>query len=185
MITSKSEFFEKSRRGQLGNHLRMWSFDEYTHLHHDEQPSLVSVRNCLRGGDARVQRYRMTPSEAMHHCLYLIKTRVVDRSQLLLDESAPDDRVILQAEVMLSPRHYEMRYALYSRVGMRQAYEKMSQVSGMRAKSILEAYLEPTDYDALQEIFGQHPTSIVEFSTYEIPVGVWGSTTLFWECRDY
>jgi hypothetical protein len=128
----------------------------------------------------------MNPYDAVHHCRRLIRERIVTPEQLILDESAPDHRVTLQAEVMNSPRFIDMRYALDARgMGMRQAYDQMQHANGLRAVTVLKERLDAPSWDNLCRILQEYPDSVVELSAYEIPVGVLGHNALIWEVRDY
>jgi hypothetical protein len=116
----------------------------------------------------------------------LIQEGIVKGPELILDESAPDDRVTLQAEVMNSERFIDMRYALDARgMGMRQAYDQMKHANGLRAVTILKERLDAPSWDNLCRILQEYPDSVVELSAYEIPVGVLGHNALFWEVRDF
>lgn len=105
--------------------------------------------------------------------------------ELLVDESAPDERVTLQAEVMNSDRFIEMRFAVHSGIGMRQAYDIMHHTRGSVAMAILRRYLDAAAMDKLEEILATYRDSIVELSAYDCSVGVLGWNTLFWEVRNY
>ena len=123
-----------------------------------------------------------------------------------LDESAPDHRVTLQAEVMNSSRFIDMRYALYTGMGMRNTYNLGTFYRGVRspvlldpygfgvsieptwgspAVSILRHYLDANSWDNLQQILAEYPDDVVELSAYDCSVGVLGWNTLFWEVRGY
>jgi hypothetical protein len=103
----------------------------------------------------------------------------------LLDESAPDERVVLQAEVTNSARFLDVRYALYSGVGMRLAYDVMKQAQGLVALTLLRQHLDAPSLDTLWDILRDYRDSVVELSSYPMGVGVLGWNTLFWEVRDY
>ena len=187
MVTSKAEFFRLSQQMEFGNRLRQWGWGEFLQqFERGQVPLRVSVRNCLAGGDARVQRYRLDPRDAVLHCRRLIRERIVTPGQLILDESAPDDCVTLQAEVMNSTRFLDMRYALDARgMGMRQVYDQMQHANGLRAVTVLKERLDAPSWDNLCRILEEYQDSVVELSTYEIPVGVLGHNTLIWECRNF
>lgn len=184
-VFSKAEFFRRSNNLEFGNRLRQWSWYEYLGLRLEELPKLVSVRNCLAGGDTRVQRYRMLPVQATNHCIQLLLSHVVTVEDLLLDESAPDDLVALQAEVRNSERFIDIRYAEYSGVGMRQAYDQMKHVSGARAVAVLREHLDAPSLDNLWDILARFQDSVVELSAYAVPVGVLSLNTIIWEVRNY
>jgi hypothetical protein len=126
----------------------------------------------------------MTVRQALQLCKRLVQAGY-QADELLLDESAPDHIVVLQAEVMNSPRFLDMHYCLHSGVGMRQAYAMMSYANGLTAVNLLRAYLDPPSMDTLLAILHDYSDSVVELSTYPISVGVLGWNTLFWEVRNY
>jgi hypothetical protein len=126
----------------------------------------------------------MTIKQALQLCKRLLQVGYQE-DELFLDESAPDRIVVLQAEVMNSPRFVDMHYCLHSGVGMRQAYAMMSYANGLTAISLLRTYLDPPSMDMLLAILCDYSDSVVELSTYPIGVGVLGWNTLFWEVRNY
>lgn len=188
VVNSKSEFFALSKQLVFGNRLRQWGWYEYLQLRGDEIPRRVSVRNCIAGGDTRVQRYRLLPRKATEHCLRLLRSHIVEPGQLLLDESAPDDVVQLQAEVMNDERFLWIRYLTAPRatgIGMRQAYPLMSFADGLHAVSILKRQLDANSWEQLCWILRAYPDSVVELSSYSCSLGVLGWNTIFWEVRNY
>lgn len=188
-VNSKQEFFQLSNAMRFGNRLRQWNWEEYLQLYHKgsgQLPPRISVRNCNAGGATGVQRYRLTPHQAYLHCLHAIQCRVAVAEHLLLDESAPDDRVMLHAELCNSERHIDLRYALHTLGwGMRQAYAVMQHMSGLRALLLLQCYLDAPSWDNLCTIRTDYRDSVVELSVYACSVGVLRWNTLFWEVRNY
>jgi hypothetical protein len=185
-VDSKAEFFRLSQNFEFGNRLRQWNWQEFLSLlNNGGAPPAVSVRNTGVPGQMKMQRYRMPPCEAYEHCQGLIRAGYAVDS-LLLDESAPDDCVTLQCEVMNSSRFIELRYALNAHgMGMRQAYEIMSHAWGSRALTILRRHLDASSQDNLFRILEEYGDSCVELSAYSIPVGVLGWNTIFWEVRNF
>jgi hypothetical protein len=133
-----------------------------------------------------VQRYRLLPGAAFRHCRRLIQNGVVEPGALILDESAPDDRVTLQTEVMNDEQFLYMRYTVEGQnMGMRQAYEIMKHARGAVAVAILKHYLDGASWDSLCEILAEYQDSVVELSAYSIPVGVLRRNAIIWETRNY
>lgn len=164
------------------------------------RPLRLSVRSALSVDSQRVQRYRMTFVQTMEHCARLIRHGCPPKS-LLVDESTPDDQVVLQAEVMNSHRFIDMRYCLHSGIGMRGVYAlpssfgltsemKLPQKAqchqwGILAVALLRQYLDTPSMDKLEEILEQYADSVVELSTYPMAVGILQWNTIFWEVRSY
>lgn len=86
---------------------------------------------------------------------------------------------------MNSPRFVDMRYALNSGVGMRQAYPIMRPAWGATAMLLLRRYLDVSSMDMLEQILICYNESIVELAAYKISVGLFQWNTLFWEVRNY
>lgn len=145
-------------------------------------PQALSLRSLTVA--SAVQRYRI-PAASIRRGLLRLLREGVPASSLLVDESAPDDQVLLQAEVMLSPRCLEMRYATGSGVGMRQAYLSMRHTHGAVAVAILRHYLDPASQDCLFDNLALYSDSVCELSSYPFGLGVLGWNTLFWEWRNY
>lgn len=147
-------------------------------------PKQISVRSCNAIASEVIQRYRLSFPEMVRHCRHLRRLGFSEED-FLLDESAPDHRVTLQAEVMNSDRFLEMRYALHSGVGMRQAYGRMKHVHGAVVPVILKTYLDANSWDNLQEILATYRDSVVELSAYDVSVGQLGWNSICWECRNF
>jgi hypothetical protein len=70
-------------------------------------------------------------------------------------------------------------------MGMRQAYEIMKHASGLKAVTILKENMDAPSWDNLCGILQEYSDSVVELSSYSVPVGVLGLSTIVWEVRDY
>jgi hypothetical protein len=105
-------------------------------------------------------------------------------SELLIDESAPDHCVQLQAEVMNDPNFVYMRYAVRSGLGMRQAYPTMKHAYGATAMRILRHFLDCESIEELERILCEYSNdTVVELSSYPIRLGRLNWNTIFWEVR--
>lgn len=131
-----------------------------------------------------MQAYRLSPQKAWLMVESLEKSGFRNED-IIMDESAPDHKVVLQAEVVQSERYLDMRYALCSGVGMRQAYEQMTHANGLRAKAILEQHLDASSCDTLNELLEAYSGYVIELSSYSCVVGVYSHNTLFWEVRNW
>ena len=149
----------------------------------DRLPPLVSVRST-KVGDTLAQAYRLKPSALRDHVKKLLD-RNVSMDDLLFDESAPDKDVVLQAEIAQSSNYVDMRYAICSGVGMRDAYLIMQHTHGAVANWILKEYLDSPSHDMLEWILQNYPGYVIELSVYPYSVGVLKWNTLFWEVRNW
>jgi hypothetical protein len=116
----------------------------------------------------------------------MLSARGIDPESCTFNESMPDERIVMQGEVLLSENHYELTYSCARGLSMREALENAQSARGLRAKMILAQYLDPASLDDLQVLLAMYPDSVVEFSTYECNVGnIAGRNAIFWEVRNY
>lgn len=181
---SKREFYAASRRGLLGNTLVQWAYPDFREMYRSgsDLPVRVSLRCARAAADKRAQVYRIGATEMITRCEDLLRSGY-SSSELLVDESAPDEFVTLQAEAMNTERFIYLRYALNSGLGMRAAYGRMLHADGLRAVMLLRQYLDPSSQDDLFSMLSQYPSSVVELSAYPFGVGRLKRNTLFWEVR--
>ncbi len=167
----------------FGNIIRHWSVEEFRRLKAGEVPPLISARS--RGAaQSSVQRYRMVHDVALIHVNKLINEGVPE-SDIILDESAPDNKVVLQCEVMNSPNFIDMRYALHNiGNGMRHAYGIMKHTYGAVAMRILRDHLDGPSMENLEYLLDVYNESVIELSAYSVSVGVLGWNSLTWEVRN-
>lgn len=184
-IPDKKTFYQLSRMGLLGNTLVQWSYEEFTQRFYfgESLPELVSLRTT-RVASTPGQLYRITPKAMIAYCKRLIR-RGFKIEELLIDESAPDYLVELQAEVMNTPNFIYLRYAIRSGLGMRQALEHASHVEGIRAITILRHFLDEDSVEEVFQLLSCFSSSTIELSSYSVPVGVLKTRTLIWEVRTY
>jgi hypothetical protein len=201
-VPDKQTFYQLSQQLTFGNRLKQFSYSEYLNLMPDQRPPLTSVRSRSAVASSPIQRYRLSPSRTLAHCKRLLTTGI-QPDDFYLDESAPDTRVTLQAEVMNSERFVDMRYALHTGIGMRAAYllpsgfpyrwgvspppnnRKMYHTWGVPAINILRRYLDAASWDNLCMLLQEYRDSIIELSAYDCSVGVLGWNTLFWDVRNF
>lgn len=184
-IRTKKEFYALSRRLQLGNCLQQWPFPQWQEnlfSHGFIGIDKFSLRTAARASDRRAQRYRITANRMERLCRRLI-CEGYKPEDLLVDESAPDDTVLLQGEVLNTPEFVELFYVERSGIGMRQAFPLMKPVAGIRAVQILRHYLDADSCEDLFQILAEYHTSVVEFSVYPKRVGRLQRNTLIWEVR--
>ena len=177
-----------SKKLVLGNRLQQWTWNEFRQLLGSLAvlPQQISIRSTVPG--SAHQAYRLPIDQLVQQVERLLRQGVPEET-LLLDESAPDEHVMLQAEVMNSDGLYGpspvMRYAVGSGVGMRQAYGVMTHACGVRAAALLRAHLDTPSQEKLWSLLATYRDAVIELSSYPFSVGVLGWNTLFWECRNY
>lgn len=105
---------------------------------------------------------------------------------------APEDRKILQGEILLMDASLGLSSGLYlnyntKRLPMREGMALESKhAEGPRARLILMHALCPNSLDWLGVLLDRYPLHAVEFSTYECNWGTLeGFNTVWWEVRKY
>jgi hypothetical protein len=117
------------------------------------------------------------------------------------DAAAPHERLTFQGEVAATERGLDLRYS-FVQMHQQRLWELdqpgvVQYATGLRASALLQKYMDASSWEMLNEILScqlgdnnsygnpllnfTYPT--VEFSCFDIPVGVLGWNTLFWECR--
>lgn len=179
--------------GKFGNMLVIWkNYDEFKKdldsgawpankpvaLRTATKPGLVPPKYCVR-----------TETWEVEGLLEEWVKLGIERSAININELGRDDQIALQGEVMRSPTGLSLRYS-HEKTVMRTALAtKQFHAEGLKAKLILEHYLDAVSLDNLNYLLDtyQHPTvtTVIEFSTYSCQVGNLGWNTVFWEVRAY
>lgn len=190
MISTKEEMFALQARGLLGNNLRTWR--SAIRLLESDFSGKVGIRHTKTSGDKMASLDNVPVSEIMS----VIVQHQLNPHDILIQEGAPDERLIFQGEVYRSPQGLTVRWSTY-KGKMRVALEKMSLHSyGVFAERLLKINMTPASYDDLMELLDNHDNgdiwngagnnTVVEFSVYQMPLG-WsrGRNTIIWEIRNY
>lgn len=97
----------------------------------------------------------------------------------------PDQKIIHQGEVQRSIHYFDLTYSIV-KAPMRIALATETlHAQGLRAVHILKSAMDATSWDNLNRLFDQFPDSVIEYTTYSIPVGELGNNTVIWEVRNY
>jgi hypothetical protein len=186
-LPTKADFYGLYKAGLLGNHLRMWSLEEY-HRGYRAAKSWalrpVAVRLGIPGSPNL--RFDMSPSAALAYARKLISGGVPEPA-VVLCEQAPDADVTLQGVAQRLPGGLCLHYAVDC-TGMRWRESLAARgrhVSGLSAQHTLQAYLDPASYDWVMALLDHFDGAAVEFGTYRRRVGSLGLNTVIWEVRHY
>lgn len=182
-VTSKEKNFRLLKRGSFGNKLRTWG-------------SRQEVLNSGYRGTVTM-RYRGDGGGSFYaYEVPLRKIRSVERewsgggldvSRISFNESAPDDFLVIQGEVMRGVEGLELFYST-KQMKMRDAMVDGGARSarGLTAKLLLETHLNPSSFADLEVLLDGFPDHVVEFSTYRFCLGdIPGRNTVIWEVRKY
>jgi hypothetical protein len=175
-IRTKRQFYSLWRAGVLGNKPREWSLE--TFKAEPSPPGSVSVRELGAVGGGRCE-YRVKPSN--------VSTVVAQwgSPQVSINESAPDEKLILQGEILRDGEWY-LRYSTLP-LPMRQALRDAPRDAyGLGALSILRWALNPSTFGDIEDLLELYPDHVVEFGAYRCLVGsLPGRNAFIWEVRKY
>lgn len=185
MIENKDRMYELYERHAFGNKLRTWPSLEA--LLASGYAGEVSIRYRGAAGGSKYTAYNVPASDVARTVNAFCQEGALT-SLFAFNESAPDEKLIFQGEVMRSPQHLSMRLSR-ERTKMRNAMANTSAIEHLdmlKAATELRSQLYPSSYSDLCGLFEKFPTSVVELSVYDTAVGdLPGRNAVIWEVRDY
>jgi len=181
-IKTKQDMFELYEQGKFGNKFCTWSnIEEAIASGYIGEVSLRYKGNL----PGKWAAYRLSFDAAQA----LIEDWVqagAQRNLIVVNESAPDDMLLIQGEVMRSVNYLELHYSLEPGLKMREAMMRSQYATGLLANEILRSKLSPASFDDLNELLTIYDTSVVEFSVYSKCIGQCRQrNTVIWEVRTY
>jgi len=177
-IATKESNYRQYQAGCYGTKLRMWESLEALQASGHEAP--VSIR--YKEPASPFCRYSI-PVADLPAAVEEFEARGARRDLMVFGESAPDEFLLIQGEVMRSERHLTLFYST-EKAKMRDALRKGRQADGLEALALLQTYLTPSSYEDLQALFDIYSDPVVEFSAYSITLGeIPGRNTIVWEVR--
>ena len=180
-ILSKIECYKKYNQGLFGNTPLKWNTLE--ELQKSNYRGQISIRGL---GISRDKVKYQVPFENVEQNIKNYKKCGIAPESLRFNQSMPDEKLILQGEVMRGMLGLDLTYTTIKKPMNIALKEKEKYTSGIISQQILRTILSPpsfSDLDALLEIY---PKSIIEFSAYSCEVGnIPGRNTIIWEVRNY
>ena len=168
-------------RGCFGNKLREWpSFEAVVA---DGYAGKLGLR-CAGTGANRPFKHNMGCDECVcEYNLWVMRLKI-DPRHIRISESAPDECLTFQGEVAQTTRHLDLRYSTVPGIGMRETMADPKYAWGLKAKLLLEHYLDPSSLADLYALFDTYEDCTVEFSAFSIDLGcIPHRNCLVWECR--
>lgn len=180
-IANKAESFDLYVSGKFGNKLRTW--DTYHDLCMSNYHGTVTMRYVET--DSKWCKYRVA-REDINDVLADWRDQGASMIKVRFNESAPDDKLLIQGEIQEHPEHkYVLSYS-HEQVPMREAMRNPESMLGREALWLLEGHLSKASMRNLKHIFATYPRAIVEFSCYDHMLGdIPDNNTIFWEVRNY
>lgn len=179
-IQTKRDMYPRLRARAFGNCFRVW----------DSASAVIDAGYTGLLGLRCVGVFGGMPYA--HHLRFLRACDLAGRLQadgfeVLFCEASPDSHITLQGELTgQSPCGTTLSYST-EQCDMRSAIRfGMTDVTGPAVWLLLQQYLSLESYDDFRELVDMYPTSVVEFTAYDICVG-WarGRTAVVWEVRNY
>lgn len=179
-ITDKTMALGMLRAGLFGNTLRTWA--TVADMRADGYAGPVTMRYAV--GNTPLCAYRVTQEEIPER-IEKWASNGADAGRIQFNESAPDDRLVVQGEVQRIPGGLVLTYSR-KRLPMRDALRTAERAKGLEALMILQRDLWPSDLSDVDALLDIYEDSVVEFSAYEVPVGcIPNRNTVIWEVRNY
>lgn len=181
MVANKKEFYRLYNQGRFGNRLQGWSsVNEYNQSDYFGD---VSIR--CRIPNVKLSLTHVQPTEIPSEMERIARVNKRAESDFVLSESPPDGRLVFQGEVYRGHRGLEMFYS-FAKMPMRMALGQQGRrAHGLLPFLLITNHMDGQSQDNLWRLLDEFQGSVVEFSTYEIPVGIEKWNTVFWEVRSY
>lgn len=179
-IKNKSLMYECYKKGLFGNSLRTWySIDDFKKSNFSGK--YVSLRYQGENG-GMFCAYNVTNVDTK---LEEFMKKGADYGKFIVNESAPDELLLIQGEVMRNEKGLSLFYSK-EKGKMRDCLVRGESVEGVCAQTILKLYLNDNSYSDMMELLDLYPNHIIEFSTYSICLGdCKHRNTVIWEVRNY
>lgn len=178
-ISTKSINYNLYKRGLYGNKLRTWySLNEYIKSGYN---NTVTLRYSGVGGGMYCAYNIINPKLKIEEFV----KQGANRDLFIINESAPDENLLIQGEITKDYRGYNLFFSL-EKGKMRDCLKNGIQTNGLKSKIILQKYLFPNSYNDIMELIELYPNHIIEFSSYEFKLGdCQNRNTIIWEIRNY
>lgn len=182
-VLTKTDFVRRYKEGEFGNAAPTWNdFSDLAQwlLHRGlDHTYRFHLRNRKAGGDTF---YNLTYPQLGRHW-----NGLADRSQWYISMMCPHEHNLIQGEVMQTPNGLYLYYSTLAGKPMRDALLASGrEAKGLKAKCMLEYYMNGNSYEWLQALLERYPDHVVEFTTLSKNWGtVPGFNTLYWETRKY
>ena len=190
-ILTKKQNYALWQSGAFGNKLRAWRTVEEWQASDYLGP--VSLRTLGLGNGPC--RYDVPRFEVFSVISWWVDCFDIPRDSIMLNESAPDDAVVLQGEYLNDIPLYtesleaQWGYFLHScaKCKMLDALRLAPAVStGLRSDLLIREAMSPSSHDDWQILLERYPGHVFEVSIYDRCLGdVPGRNALVWEVRRY
>jgi len=180
MIDTKEKNFTAYKNGLFGNKLRTWyGLDDFNNSNYT---GYVTIRYS---GDVGASNYTAYNVLRVNDKVKEFINNGADPKLLIINESAPDEKLLIQGEITKDINGYSLFYSL-EKGKMRDCLQNGIQIYGLKVKLFLQNYLFTNSYNDIMELIDLYPDHIIEFSAYEMKLGDCRyRNTIIWEVRKY
>ena len=184
-VANKRKFYEMYELGLFGNKPLTWKSRQ------EILDSDWKEKVCIRAGGSKngMKRSRVgynIPLAKLKSKIEQLVQKGIPECDLFFNQSMPDHDLVIQGELMRGLGGLNLHYT-YVKKPMNKALRISSEnTQGLEAKMLLEKYLSPSSISDIYCLLDTFPESVIEFSSYRIPVGnIPGRNTVIWEVRNY
>lgn len=183
-ILNKRQSTDGYKNGRFGNHLRQWD-EPFQALSDGAHRWSIRYRGPGANGPCI---YHLTAEELLRKWAMLTAFGNFDAKHLYVSESAPDDKLTFQGEIV---EHAPSGgYALHwcplqapQRVALASKYARHKQGPG--AKLLCKQFMDHDSYEDLLTLLDLYPLHVIEFSCFAVRLGNLRRNTIFWEVRKF
>lgn len=181
-VSNKKDYYFLYSVGFFGNKPLTWnSLEEIKESGWNKGICIRSKQGVLRSKTV----FDLTMEEAINYIEQLRKEGI-KKETLTFNQSMPNEELKIQGEIMRSKENYSLTYTTIKKPMNRALEEETLFAKGLTALSLVKENLFPSSYEDLQDLFNIFPDSIIEFSSYNVPVGnLKNRNTILWEVRNY
>jgi len=183
-VLDKSECYLLYEAGLFGNKALTWN--SYNEIMESGWKGGICMRS--KKGVARKEvRYDLDLREVPCQ-IKQFENLGIPENMIGFNQSMPNRNLLLQGEIMFYNGGLYLFYSNVKKPMNLALAEKSFIAEEDHVKEILFENLTPESQGDLEKLLSNFPTSVVEFSTYSIPVGNMADknrNTVFWEVRNY
>jgi hypothetical protein len=181
-VRNKVDFYDRFQAGEFGNRPRTWS--NYAALQSDPYSGSVVIR--YKDPNSPFLTYNVQQSELPSRLTRYVEVYGAEFIKFRFNEAMPDDHLLIQGELIDQPGGIHLHYSTAPHPMCEALRRYGKHASGLRAKHLLKANLDPDSYEWLYHLLDTYPEHTIEFSTYDRHVGLLeGHNTVWWEVRLY
>jgi hypothetical protein len=180
LIQTKQGVYNLYEQGIFGNKAITWnSLDEIKNSGWKDKVCMRSKRGIAR----KEVVYNIEINEVPKY-IRIWKEKGIPESAIHFNQSMPDEKLILQGEVTRF-NCLTLRYSTIKKPMNLALAEEDIEVYNKEAYNLIRGFMDKKSYNNLEELMEIWPESVVEFSSYNIPVGILKLNSVFWEVRNY